>query len=173
MPRIFLIFSEKEVQRKHEIVGVTNLRNASACADVERVTLLRFAAGGQAGIKLFWSEIPESNWRLNLGPFFAFALERVRGVEPLPQPWEGCILPLNYTRKCYEGWGRRSRTATVLISLIGRACPSEANRRRRVLPLNYTRAKGFALQFQIINLQFEFKSRISKFKLFAFTRCEF
>jgi hypothetical protein len=25
-------------------------------------------------------------------------LERVRGIEPPPQPWEGCILPLNHTR---------------------------------------------------------------------------
>ncbi len=28
----------------------------------------------------------------------AFLLERVMGVEPTYQPWEGRILPMNYTR---------------------------------------------------------------------------
>lgn len=28
----------------------------------------------------------------------AFFLERVMGVEPTYQPWEGRILPMNYTR---------------------------------------------------------------------------
>ena len=29
-------------------------------------------------------------------------LERVMGVEPTYQPWEGRILPMNYTRKLYS-----------------------------------------------------------------------
>ena len=29
-------------------------------------------------------------------------LERVKGIEPSSQPWEGHILPLNHTRLCTE-----------------------------------------------------------------------
>ena len=25
-------------------------------------------------------------------------MERVTGIEPVFQPWQGCVLPLNYTR---------------------------------------------------------------------------
>nr|DAJ90819.1 MAG TPA: hypothetical protein [Bacteriophage sp.] len=27
-------------------------------------------------------------------------MERATGIEPAHQPWEGCILPLNYARIC-------------------------------------------------------------------------
>jgi hypothetical protein len=29
---------------------------------------------------------------------FVYEMERVRGIEPLSRPWEGRILPMNYTR---------------------------------------------------------------------------
>jgi hypothetical protein len=29
-------------------------------------------------------------------------MERVTGIEPVSHPWEGCILPLYYTRKFYS-----------------------------------------------------------------------
>ena len=35
----------------------------------------------------------ELRWHVNL------YVERVTGVEPVTQPWEGRVLPLNYTRK--------------------------------------------------------------------------
>ena len=31
-------------------------------------------------------------------PLLGFVMERVMGVEPTYQPWEGRILPMNYTR---------------------------------------------------------------------------
>jgi hypothetical protein len=30
------------------------------------------------------------------------SMERVKGIEPSSQPWEGHILPLNHTRVCYQ-----------------------------------------------------------------------
>lgn len=45
--------------------------------------------------------------------FYRLNLERVTGIEPVSDPWEGPILPLNYTRldslQAFSG-GRSNRT---------------------------------------------------------------
>lgn len=43
------------------------------------------------------SNPPENNKRAFIC-FFIILLERVTGIEPVSYPWEGYVLPLNYTR---------------------------------------------------------------------------
>jgi hypothetical protein len=41
-------------------------------------------------------------------------MERVKGIEPSSQPWEGHILPLNHTRR--RGTGRFGATKPVMLA---------------------------------------------------------
>ena len=43
--------------------------------------------------ELLWPALLQN---ISLAPHFS---ERVKGIEPSSQPWEGCIMPLYYTRK--------------------------------------------------------------------------
>ena len=40
---------------------------------------------------------------------FSFRVERVTGIEPVSQPWEGRVLPLNHTRVASIMYGNRGK----------------------------------------------------------------
>ncbi len=56
-------------------------------------------AGQAAGLnKGNQPQSAKKNPNKELCPLLGFVMERVMGVEPTYQPWEGRILPMNYTR---------------------------------------------------------------------------
>ena len=77
-------------------------------------------------------------------------MEQVTGIEPAYQPWEGCVLPLNYTCICSyfitDIWlitteNKRKSTflcSCALMEQVKGIEPSCRPWQGRVLPLNYT-----------------------------------
>ncbi len=56
-------------------------------------------------------------------------MERVKGIEPSIPPWQGGVLPLNYTR---------GKTEIFMERVMGIE-PTQSAWKAEVLPLNYTR----------------------------------